>query len=528
MINLCLGVLANSKLDSLKVEESKILNSTDDLNDEDEYKGDLEISCAEFRKFSGDLFYNVFVIFSSNFSDEGENYFFSKFMEVLGESNKIYEQNKDNQEYLLITEVVIFFVRNLVQAMHSENHYKFIIQFVKTVIKSNSLNNEKILHSFILLIKESTNIIPMEKETFLLIIQLLSNLINNTNLSSIACEVLLSISKNITLPNIECFYFCYKIYEEKYDSLTYISLVELTESLCNLVGIVDKENNLLKQLNNEEVFEYFSLIMKPAIFKIKENCIRIMNNQIEDSNKIKLDFLRSYGNINSILNKSFNLNINLMENCFVLFTNETILYTEAIYKIFPHDTNFIREMNNFFCDIIKNVQSKALSYFDKFNDIFITSYFTNYDNILSLEILGYLYSNVIAYSNEKKQIVSKNFQFLGSKILDNIVDNNNHKLRIELLDIFAHFIIRITETINYLFIDKQFIDRLINIYLEAIQTISEPNLNRTIVKLFYYIISFHSVFNSELISPHFVNIIATTFKSINHFETSISPDVNMF
>ena len=288
MINLCLGVLANSKLDSLKVEESKILNSTDDLNDEDEYKGDLEISCAEFRKFSGDLFYNVFVIFSSNFSDEGENYFFSKFLEVLGESNKIYEQNKDNQEYLLITEVIIFFVRNLVQAMHSENHYKFIIQFVKTVIKSNSLNNEKILHSFILLIKESTNIIPMEKETFLLIIQFLSNLINNTNLSSIACEVLLSISKNITIPNIECFYFCYKIYEEKYDSLTNNSLIELTESLCNLIGIIDKENNLLKQLNNEEVFEYFSLIMKPAIIKIRENCIRMMNNLIEDTNKIKL------------------------------------------------------------------------------------------------------------------------------------------------------------------------------------------------------------------------------------------------
>jgi hypothetical protein len=288
---------------------------------------------------------------------------------------------------------------------------------------------------------------------------------------------------------------------------------------------MDKDNNSLKQLNSEEVFEYFSLIMKPAIVKIKENCIRLMNNQIEDSNKVKLDFLRSYGNLNCILNKSFNLNMNLMENCFVLFSNETILYSEAIYKMFPNDTNFIREMNNFFCDIFKNVQSKALNYFDKFNDIFVSCYFTNCDNILCLEILGYLYSNVIAYSNEKKQIVSKNFQFLGSRILDNIVDNNNYKLRIEVLDIFAQFTIRITETINYLYIDKQFIDRLINIYLEAIQTITEPNLNRTIVKLFYYIISFHSLFNSELVSPHFVNIISTTFKCINHFETSVSPDV---
>ena len=156
--------MENSKLKSLKIEEAKVLNSTDDLNEDEEYTGDLEISIAEFRKYSGDLFYNVFLIFSSNFSIEGENYFFSKFLEILKNAHLFYEQNQKNDEYLLIIEVVIFFVRNLIQAMNSDHHFEFITQFIKTILKSYSLNNEKILHSFILLIKEGTSIIPMDNE----------------------------------------------------------------------------------------------------------------------------------------------------------------------------------------------------------------------------------------------------------------------------------------------------------------------------------------------------------------------------
>ena len=44
-----------SKLKCLKIEEAKVQNSTN-LNEDDEYTGDLEISSAEFRKYSGDIF----------------------------------------------------------------------------------------------------------------------------------------------------------------------------------------------------------------------------------------------------------------------------------------------------------------------------------------------------------------------------------------------------------------------------------------------------------------------------------------
>ena len=517
--------MENSKLKSLKIEEAKVLNSTDDLNEDEEYTGDLEISIAEFRKYSGDLFYNVFLIFSSNFSIEGENYFLSKFLEILKNAHLFYEQNQKNDEYLLIIEVVIFFVRNLIQAMNSDHHFEFITQFIKTILKSYSLNNEKILHSFILLIKEGTSIIPMDNENFCLIVQFLSNLIKNTNLSAIACEVLLSISKSISMPNVACFEFCYKIYEEKYDSLNVNTLLLFTESLSNLVGIFDKEINKLVLLNDQQVFEFFSLIIKPAIFRIKGNFTTMMNNQGENINNFKLEFLKSYGISNIIMKQSFRLTNDILENVFISFINETLPYTEALYKILCQDTNFIKEMNSIFFELIKNIGFRAVNYFDKFNEIYLSSYLSNSENIMSLEIIGVLYSNVIAYNNDKKQVVSKNFQFLGSRVLDNIMKNLNNRIQIELIDIFANFIIKITETINYLFIDKEFFDRLILIYLEALQKITEPSVNKNIVKLFYYILSFSTIFNREFIYPHFSNIIASFFKSLGRFEINISQQV---
>jgi hypothetical protein len=498
--------------------------TTDDLNDEEVYIGDMEISSAEFRKYSGDLFYNVFLIFSANFGIEGENYFFSKFLDVLKEANSLNQQNK-NEEYFLIVEVIIFFVRNLILAMNTDHHFTFIIQFMKTIMQGNSLTNEKILHSFILLIKEATNIIPIDMETFSLIIQFLSNLIYNTNLASIACEVLLSISKNLDCPNQECFKFCLKIFEEKQDSLSMESLLQFTESLCNIVAVVNKEIPNVKRLPDQEVFELFALVMKPSIIRIKSTYSQMMSNQFQEINKFNLNYLKSYGTINALLTKCFDYEVTVMENCFIVFTNETISFTEAIYKLLNKDTNFIREMNLIFLSIIKNMSVKAVGYFDKLNEIYASSYLSNSENLQSLEILGYLYSSVISYNNDKKQVVSKNFQFIGSRVLDNILSNPNNKSKIEHIETFANFVIRVTETINFLYIDKEFFDRMIQLYIEAIQKISEPSVNKTIIKLFCYLISFSSVFGPELVFPHFVSMIVTLFKCLKSFDTNICNEV---
>ena len=530
MLNVCVGVLANSKLNSLKIEETKSLNTAQDLNEEDEYTGELEISTAEFRKYSGDLFYNIFLIFSSNFAIEGENYFFSKFLKILEEAQLYNENNNNNstnnEEYLTVIEVIIFFARNLIEAMNSNHHFEFMTQFMKTIIKSNSISNEKILHSFILLLKEGTTIIPKDIENFSLIIQFLTNLIKKSNLSSIACEVLLSISENLTFPNIDCFNFCFTIFEEKYDFLSVNSLLQITESLCNIIGILDKDTNTIIQLKEEQVFELFSLIIKPSINRIKSTYNNIMNHTFEDINIVKLEFLKNYGIISTVLKRSFKLNSVVLENIFIFFMNETILYTEGIYKILAKESSFIKELNILFSEIIKNIGFNAINFFEKLNEIFVSSYLINSENYLSLEIVGCLYSEVIAYSNEKKQIVSKNFQFLGSKVLDDI-SNSNNRHQIEIVEIFANFIIKITETISYLCIDKEFFDRLILIYSEAIQRITDPKVNKAIVKLFNYIISFPSIFNRDFVFPHFGNILSALFKSIGHFENGISQEVNL-
>ena len=509
--------MVKSKLKNLEYSNDKVFYSIDDIQDEEDiYNDEIEISIFEFRKCCGELYYNIFLIFAVNFDEEGQKYFFewlSKFFETLNIQNDSILMNKND---LLLVEAIIHLVKSIIEA-HCGLPSNNLLNFIKFMINSKVLHSEKILESFLLLIHKAITYIGVEIETFQAVVNLMNQIIDVKTLEPVGCFILMSLADCLQVP-CQNFDVCLNIFNNKYQTVSAASLINLTEALCSMVGKKDNDDNILVNSQNQ-VSEFYKLLLSTVISKIKDAySLMFINNCQVDLDQIKLEFLKNFGVANIVLKKSYLLNCNILEVVFDSFLAEVLSVLEYFYtkSFFCSDANFIKDISVFLVFSLTHLQDKTLKYFDKINEMMLTCYKENNNNIICIRILSILYCDVGSASNEKKLYISKNFCVLSNSIYENILKGNVLNV-MDLIIIFANFWAKAIEKLININFDIETIHKTIGMFADAIPSFVEKNLHKAIIKVLIYFISFNSLFPAEVVTPVFDKIVLAVFNNLEHF-----------
>lgn len=517
------GVMANSKLETVKFSQSNKINSMEDINNDDVKIEEYEISCSDYRKFSEDVFYNIFLIFSNNFSTDGVKFFFSKFSAILEKANINTDEVLQNEQMLIITEVVMFAVKSLFDALIAIRYDDIITNFILVFLKSKVLVNDRLLHSFLVFLDQGSSFVAENDECVDLSIRLLSNLIKIRKLDIICCEVFLSLTDFLKKSYTNYFQICFPIFEERFDNLNKDSLVFFANALCNLVTYKDKKKKASLSIPEEEVIKYNSLILEVARNKISSNyenyLAKNMNLTTENQKLLKESFIKSYAVVNVVLKEASYLNKNVFNALSFNFLEKALIITEKVFENYCSDSSFITELSCIFTKIIVHLEEKSLVFFDNLNNLFIACFSKNCDNYECLNVLSNLYQMAGLYDIEKLDLITKNFFIITDTIHRNL---SKTKIRqIEIIETFAKLYITLVEKARVIIYEKDKLFKDINLFCEAISNIAEPNMNKNIIKFFNRFINSSKLFPSEILISYMENIVFVCVHSCSHFDTGI-------
>lgn len=542
LIKICESVMLNSKLkkfvtlnfqnlkkDILFIEDiSSLQTPSDEFNDDDyDTQG---ISVIDYRKNAEDIFYNIFLIFSYNFHEPGAEFFFNWINKILTDIDINSESIISDNNRLLVVEVVLLVMKSVLDSFEvTEISPKYIINFCGLLLNSKILQNENFVISFILFLDQASPFIAKDTNLFLSLVQFLLNISKIKILESVATYVLLEISDFLKFPHVESFSIIYKLYSENYDLFSPQSLINVCDTLSNVVGILDKDNNNLIGSTNEELISYFSAILQPAterIHKTYEYLIALINGNISefdvDQNKLKIEFMKNYNVFHSVLKKSYFLNNIILKHIFDYYMRELFLVTDTILKYFVKDSNFIKEISKTYVKVVHHLGEEMGEYFEKINELMLNAYINNCDNYPCLVVLKFLYSEV-AKDKEKKDYISVNFIKLCDIISKNILIMK--KNQIDLLDNFSQLFVKVLDTVNYLYLNQEIFNNCIALFLDALKSISEPSMNKNVIRVLSRIISDTHIIQKEISSPKFQDIIVGIFYNLDHYESSSIQDV---
>jgi hypothetical protein len=152
----------------------------------------------------------------------------------------------------------------------------------------------------------------------------------------------------------------------------------------------------------------------------------------------------------------------------------------------------------------------------------INSYFNNPENLSCLIVLKTLYSDVVKNSPEKKSYISQNFMVICDFINKNVYQMK--KNQIELIDIYSQLVIKVLDTLEFLIVDEEKLNSMLDLFMEALKTISEPNLNKNLIRALTKIITDKKI-PREISNNKYGDIVYTVFYSCDHYESSSILDV---
>jgi hypothetical protein len=154
----------------------------------------------------------------------------------------------------------------------------------------------------------------------------------------------------------------------------------------------------------------------------------------------------------------------------------------------------------------------------------LTAYFNNLENFPCLSVLKVLYSEVARSDKEKKDMISRNFFTLCDQISKNVFLMK--KNQIDLIDLFAQLIVKVLDTVDYLLINQEILANVISLFLEALKTISEPSMNKNVIRVLTRILSEEKIIPRELTMPRFSDMIYGVFSACDHYDSSSIGDVS--
>ncbi len=149
LIKICESVMKNSRLkslkldmnsftkkDSLEIQDLEALQESENPSDEFDDNED-NMSVQEYRKGAEDYFYNIFLIFTHNFTEEGADYFFRWLMGILNGLNLNEDSIASDENRLLIIDVILLVVKSILDSFDVTGiSDKYILNFCTHLITS--------------------------------------------------------------------------------------------------------------------------------------------------------------------------------------------------------------------------------------------------------------------------------------------------------------------------------------------------------------------------------------------------------
>jgi hypothetical protein len=495
--------------------------STEDSNEDQ--LDPHEISISDYRKGSEDIFYNIYLIFIQNFGEPGAVFFFQCFSKILIEANINDDSIINDESKLIVVETVMLVIKSVVDCFEmSDVSCKPILDFTNCILNSKLIYNEKMVVNFLLFLDQASPYIGKDELLYKNTIEFLLNISKSKALEKICTLIILEITDFVKIVNLDVFQMLYNFYIQYYDSIQFNSVSNLSEALCNTVGIQDADKKIMIGLSTQELLPYYLAIIKPASERIQRTYQYISNlgniSINEDYTKIKLEILKNYQIHHNVLRKSYFLDSVLLLEMFHTHLQDTLNITEEIFKIFVRDPFLIKEITKTYIKVIHNLAENCVDYFDKFNEIMLNAYLQNNENYTCLIVLKYLYSETANGSAQKLDYVAGSFLALCDVINKNVVIMK--KNQIEVMDIYAQFFFKVVDSLKSLEINQNILYDIIKLFLEVLKTITEISLNKNIVRALSRIISNEAIIPKDIIYPKFHEIVDGVFSCCDHFDSA--------
>jgi hypothetical protein len=521
------GVMINCKLENLNININKEVLNVDDIvineNNMNDYDSS-EISLNEYRRSAEDVFYNIFVIFIHNFKEEGGEFFFQWINKLLTEANINDPTITTDLNRMLVVEVVLIVVKSTIECFEVETiSPAYINQFCKYILSSQLLNSENFIYFLLLFLDQASPFINKEEELMMSVTDLLINTMNIKFLENISARILQEIALFNTTPNVEAFNKVFTVFSSKYDTLHPETLCLLTDFLCNIIAILDKSTNKLTKFSVEEIVQFYKAILSiPSERLVKINSIIDGLNQT-DYPKVKYEFLKAHNIYHNVLKTSYFLDKTLLRNVFAIFINDTHEIIKKIYLIFINDSFVIKEISKTFTKSVHHLGQDSLLYFDFVNELMLKAYLDNPENYTSLLVFNYLYPEAIKNSPEKKEYIANSFLDLCDLVYKNL-----HLMKTNQVDAiiaFAQLIVNVFNELDHLLIKPDSFNALVNLLLDAIKSVCEPIMNKSVLKALSNIISNERLIGREVLNAKFSEIVYHVFASCDHFDSGSIIDV---
>ena len=261
-------------LDGLKIvlNQNDMNNNNNEEIEENDFENN-EISVDNYRNFCEDCFFDIFNIFAQIFKENGVNYFLEN---ITKDFIEIVNKNDFNEKNILYLESVIFCIRSTIEVFESLKLNKIhLIQFSLFIIKSQMIKNNFLLINFLLFLERCSIYLSENEENYLEIVNFLLKLLKKTEINNDLRQLVNIILNGLTescllfIPQI--FEKIFNIYENNFENFDILNITTLVECLCNSVTITVDNNgkNLIKELNNDKLFQYYNIILEIPISKIK-------------------------------------------------------------------------------------------------------------------------------------------------------------------------------------------------------------------------------------------------------------------
>jgi hypothetical protein len=530
LIKLAEGVMINSKLQSLDINVNKEVINIDDIKigsgDTDDFDTS-EISLNDYRKSAEDVFYNIFVMFIHNFKEEGGELFFQWINKLLTEANVNDPLIVNDLNRLLVVEVVLNVVKSTIECFEVETvSHSYINQFIRYILKSQLLNSQNFIYFFLLFLDTASSFINKDTDVMMPVIELLINTMSIRYLESISARILQEIALFNNVPNVNAFNVVYNVFKERYDSLQHETLCLLTDYLCNMVGILDKSTNKIIQYDPSELSQFYKAILVIPSERISKVNILLDGISTNDLAKIKYEFLKAHSIYHNVLKTSYFLDKKLLRSMFSIFMNDIQAILPKIFTLFLKDNNVIKETSKTFTKAIHHLGEESILYFDYINELFLRVYIDNPDNFYVLNVYTYLYPEAIKNSKEKKDYIATTFMDLCDLVCKNI-----HLMRanqVDTITAFAQVLINVfnVNELDYLVVKPDSFNAVVNLFLDAVKSVSEPTMNRSVLKAISNIISSPRLISPDILVLKFEEIVYHVFSSCDHFDSGSIIDVS--
>ena len=520
-------------LDGLKIvlNQNDMNNNNNEEIEENDFENN-EISVDNYRNFCEDCFFDIFNIFAQIFKENGVNYFLEN---ITKDFIEIVNKNDFNEKNILYLESVIFCIRSTIEVFESLKLNKIhLIQFSLFIIKSQMIKNNFLLINFLLFLERCSIYLSENEENYVEFVNFLLKLLKKTEINNDLRQLVNIILNGLTescllfIPQI--FEKIFNIYENNFENFDILNITTLVECLCNSVTITVDNNgkNLIKELNNDKLFQYYNIILEIPISKIKnfyENSKNNNNLNLKNEN-IKYEIKKVYSVFEKIMKHGHNYDDINFQN--ILFENLFLSiyeYTKYIFNLYFNDFELINEIIKFFIKCTNNIQyEKLLKIFDNLNELMLNSYLKNENNFNSILVIKNIYEIILNnhYNNKYIELITKNFLLLNKEIYQNILKNKNYQIEnIEnLTDLFNSLFNKLN--INYQINENEIIIlNTINIFIESIKIILDNKLINKILKSLINFVSFHTKNNNVqmIISKKIDDILFILLNNLNKFSS---------